>query len=114
MKKLFFISIIILFSSPILAFNSSSFLISQLAFKNYDYQHSILDYDIKDSKLSNGNLLDKIIAAVIIEDLYVANKIADELLSKDKYNQEAYIVKLVYLYLNRMLVVCRIYPSTIH
>tara|TARA_B100002051_G_C16724545_1_gene634519 strand:+ start:231 stop:1529 length:1299 start_codon:yes stop_codon:yes gene_type:complete len=103
MKKLFFISIIILFSSPILAFNSSSFLISQLAFKNYDYQHSILDYDIKDSKLSNGNLLDKIIAAVIIEDLYVANKIADELLSKDKYNQEAYIVKLVYLYLNKKL-----------
>ena len=100
MKKVIFLSIIIFISSPILAFSSSSFLISQLAFKNYDYSTSLKKFNYKESQFYNENLLDKIIAAVIIEDLSTANKLANDIITKDENNQEAYIVKLVYLYLN--------------
>ena len=57
-------------------------------------------FNYKESQFSNENLLDKIIAAVIIEDLSTANKLANDIIAKDENNQEAYIVKLVYLYLN--------------
>ena len=67
MKKLIFISLIALFSMPIAAFNSSSFLISHSAFKNYDYPTSLYDFKINKSNFSNSKLLDKIIAAVIVE-----------------------------------------------
>ena len=85
MKNLIFIVVISFVSIPVLAFSSSSFLISQLALNIY----------------SEINLLNKIIAAVIIEDLSQANKIANKLILNDKDNQEAYIVKLVYMYSNK-------------
>ena len=100
MKKLIFISIIIIFTKQIYALTSSSYLISQLAFKNYDYSTSLSDFDLSENFYSNAELLDKIIAAVIMEDLSQANEIANKLIAKDKENQEAYIVKLAYLYVN--------------
>ena len=101
MKRLIFISIILILTKQIYASTSSSYLISQLAFKNYDYATSLSDFDLNRSYYSNTELLDKIIAAVITEDLSQANKIANKLIEKDKDNQEAYIVKLVYLYVNK-------------
>ena len=100
MKKLIFISIIIIFTKQIYALTSSSYLISQLAFKNYDYSTSLSDFDLSENFYSNAELLDKIIAAVITEDLSQANEIANKLITKDKENQEAYIIKLAYLYVN--------------
>ena len=100
MKKLIFIILFALFSTPTWASTSSSFLISQSAFNNHDYSKSLYKFEIRKNNFSNDELLDKIIAAIITENLVLANKIADELISKDKDNQEAYIVKLVYLYLN--------------
>ena len=41
LKKLLFVSILLLFSGKLLAFTSSSFLISQYAFKNHDYSVSL-------------------------------------------------------------------------
>ena len=101
MKRLIFICIISLISLPILAFSSSSFLISQIAFSSYDYKASLSNFNQLDSNFSNSKLLDQLIAAIITEDLTTANKIADKLISQDKENQEAYIVKLTYLYLNK-------------
>ncbi len=101
MKKLIFIAITTIFSLPLWASTSSSFLISQSAFKNHDYAATLSHLNIENSNFSNHKLLDKIIAAVIMEDLYIANKIANELIIKDKENQEAYIVQLVYLYQNK-------------
>ena len=100
MKRLIFIGIIIIFTKQIYALTSSSYLISQLAFKNYDYSTSLSDFDLSENFYSNAELLDKIIAAVIMEDLSQANEIANKLIAKDKENQEAYIVKLAYLYVN--------------
>ncbi len=101
MKKLIYISIFLFFSTSISALTSSSFLISQLAFKNYDYPRSLSDLKINENNFSNSNLLDKIIAAVIVEDLSTANELSSQLITKDKDNQEAYIVKLTYLYINK-------------
>ena len=84
MKRLIFISIIIIFTKQLYAFTSSSYLISQLAFKNYDYISSLTDFDLSGNYHSNAELLDKIIAAVITEDLSQANKIANKLMLKDK------------------------------
>ena len=101
MKNLIFIVVISFVSIPVLAFSSSSFLISQLAFKNYDFNESLSNFETELNIYSEINLLNKIIAAVIIEDLSQANKIANKLILNDKDNQEAYIVKLVYMYSNK-------------
>ena len=89
-----FISFIVLFG-----FSSSSYLISQSAFYSHDYTGTLLNYD--NEKLPsnlNDNLLDKIIAAIITEDLPLANNIAKNILLNEKENQEAYIVQLSFLY----------------
>ena len=87
-----------LFSSNLWAFSSSSFLVSQSAFKNYDYDLSISHLGGNELNVTNTSLLDKIIAAVITKNLNLANRLANEILLTDKNNQEAYIVNLVYYY----------------
>ncbi len=100
-RKLLILIFLVLFSLPLSAFSSSNFLISQSAFKNYDYSAALLNISSKDISLSNTNLLDRVISAVIVEDIDLANKIASEILIEDEVNQEANIVKLVYLYSNK-------------
>ena len=68
-KKLLILNFLLFFSLPLLAFSSSSFLISQSAFKNYDYSIALSDFSDKEIKLSSANLLDKVISAVITEDI---------------------------------------------
>ncbi len=89
------------YSLPLWAFTSSSFLVSQSAFKNYDYFVSINNLNESDLSLSYSSLLDKLIAATITEKINLAYKIADELLKYEKDNQEAYIVKLVFYHKNK-------------
>ena len=101
-KKPIFLLIILLFSSNLWAFSSSSFLVSQSAFKNYDYDLSISHLGGNELNVTNTSLLDKIIAAVITKNLNLANRLANEILLTDKNNQEAYIVNLVYYYITRV------------
>ena len=100
-RKLLILNFLVFFSFPLFAFSSSNFLISQLAFKNYDYFAALSNFSNKEIKLSSSNLLDKVISAVIIEDIDLAHKIASEMLIEDNENQEALIVELVYLYSNK-------------
>ena len=102
-RKLLILNFLVFFSFPLFAFSSSNFLISQLAFKNYDYPAALSNFSNKEIKLSSSNLLDKVISAVIIEDIDLAHKIASEMLIEDNENQEALIVELVYLYSNKKL-----------
>ena len=97
-RKLLILNILLFFSAPLFAFNSSGFLISQSAFKNHDYSAALSSFGGNEIKLSNNDLLDRVISAVITEDIDIANTIASEILLNDNDNQEAYIVKLVYLY----------------
>ena len=97
-RKLLILNFLLFFSMPVLAFTSSTFLISQSAFKNHDYKAAIFNFRNSENKLTSDKLLDKVISAVITEDIGLANKIASKILSEDAENQEAYIVKLVNLY----------------
>ena len=100
LKKLIFAFFLCFYCNTTLASSSSNFLISQSAFKNQDYSISLSNFSINRSNLSNENLLDNVVAAVIVGDISLAEKISDEILSKDPNNQEAYIVKLTYFYQN--------------
>ena len=102
-RKLLILNFLVFFSFPLLAYSSSNFLISQSAFKNYDYPTALSNFSNKEIKLSSTDLLDKAISAVIIEDIDLAHKIASEMLIEDNENQEALIVELVYLYSNKKL-----------
>ncbi len=100
-KKLFFISLLIVFNTSVFATSSSTFLISQLAFKNYDYPATLLNFNADKIKLSQDQLLDKAIAAIITEDINLAKDIANKILEKNKNNQEAYIIQISSLFLDK-------------
>ena len=100
-EKLFFVCLIFLFNTSVLALSSSSFLISQSAYKNYDYSSTLFNFDADKIKLSQDGLLDKAIAAVITEDINLAADIADRILENNIDNQEAYIIKISSLYLDK-------------
>tara|TARA_B100000674_G_C37622651_1_gene815073 strand:- start:15 stop:794 length:780 start_codon:yes stop_codon:yes gene_type:complete len=100
-RKLLILNFLVFFFTPLMAFSSSNYLISQSAFKNYDYSEAISSFRNKDVDLSSSNLLDKAISAVIIEDIDLAYKIASNILLIDDKNQEAFIVKLAYLFTNK-------------
>ena len=100
-KKCFFICLLISFNTCVFATSSSNFLISQLAFKNYDYPATLLNFNADKIKLSHDQLLDKAIAAIITEDINLAKDIANKILEKNKNNQEAYIIKISSLFLDK-------------
>ena len=113
MKKLLIFYLITAFSMPVMAYTSSNFLISQLAYKNHDYETSLFDFNIDTAKYPNNDLLDKLIASVILENLEFANNISDNILKFDKDNQEAYLVKLVNLLLdNKSNEIKKLYSDT--
>ena len=97
-KKLQIISIILIINSSSFALTSSSFLISQSAYENYDYSSSLLNFDIDKVNLSEDSLLDKAIAAIITEDIDLASKIAKNILTEDKNNAEALIITAASFY----------------
>ena len=100
-KKLLILNFLLFFSKSLMAFSSSTFLITQSAFKNHDYFEALSSFSTNMVKFSNKDLLDKAISAIITEDIDLANKIANEILSEDFEHQEAYIIKLVYLFYNK-------------
>ena len=113
MKKLLIFYLITAFSMPVMAYTSSNFLISQLAYKNHDYETSLFDFNIDTAKYPNNDLLDKLIASVILENLEFSNKISDNILKFEKDNQEAYLVKLVNLLLdNKSNEIKKLYSDT--
>ncbi len=97
-KKLQIIAIILIVNSSAFALTSSSFLISQSAYENYDYSSSLLNFDIDDVNLSEDSLLDKAIAAIITDDIDLASKIAKNILTEDKNNAEALIITAASFY----------------
>ena len=101
LEKCFFICLLISFNTCVFATSSSNFLISQLAFKNYDYPATLLNFNADKIKLSHDQLLDKAIAAIITEDINLAKDIANNILEKSKNNQEAYIIKISSLFLDK-------------
>ena len=79
MLKIAKISIFLLFSvlsSVISASESASYLISQTAFNNYDYNQVLSEYKNASKENFKDDYLDELISAVIIEDIKLAENIS--------------------------------------
>ena len=86
---------IFLFSKTIFASSSASFLISQTAFNNYDFNQVISEYESKTNQEYKNDYLDELISAVITENVVLAEKISTKILLKDPNNQEAKLLMMV-------------------
>ena len=96
--KIFIYLYILLFSKIILASNSASFLISQTAFKNYDFSQVLYEYSVNTNKDYKNDYLDELISAVVTENMTLAEKIAKKILLTNPDNQEAKLVSMVKAY----------------
>ena len=94
---------ILLFSKAILASSSASFLISQNAFNNYDFDQVLYEYSINQNEDFKNDYLDELISAVITEDIIVAEKIAKKILLIDPDNQDAKLVRMTQAFKNNRL-----------
>ena len=68
MKKIYKLIVflfILFFSNNIVAFNSSSYLISQSAFKNYDFTTVLYQFSKNNSNFEDKNYLDELISSII-------------------------------------------------
>ena len=98
MLKIAKISIFLLsffLSSVISASESASYLISQTAFNNYDYNQVLSEYKNASKENFKDDYLDELISAVIIEDIKLAENISKKILLIDSNNQEAKLVSVV-------------------
>ncbi len=102
--KYFIFIYILLFSKAILASSSASFLISQNAFNNYDFAQVLYEYSINQGEEFKNDYLDELISAVVIEDILVAEKIAEKILLIDPDNQEAKLVQMTKAIKNNRLI----------
>ena len=68
-SKIFLYFLIFLFSKTIFASNSASFLISQTAFNNYDFNQVLLEYSSNTDQEYKNDYLDELISAVITQNI---------------------------------------------
>ena len=94
-SKIFLFFMFFLFSKTIFASNSSSFLISQTAFYNYDFEQVLNEYKSKINQDYKNDYLDELISAVITENIILAEKISKKILNIDPDNQEAKLLLMV-------------------
>ncbi len=99
--KIFIYLYFFLISKSILASSSASFLISQNAFNNYDFDQVLLEYRTNQNDVYKGDYLDELISAVVTENINVAEKIAKKILINNPNNQEAKLVSMVKAYNNK-------------
>ena len=83
------------FSGAIFASESASYLISQTAFNNYDYNQVLSEYKKLPEENLKNDYLDELISAVIIEDIKLAQNISKKIMLIDPSNQEAKLVSIV-------------------
>ena len=83
-------------SKNLLGNNSSSYLISQQAFKNYDFFTVLNKFKIENNKVDFQEYSKELFSATITENLILANEIAEKILSKDTLNQDAIMLYIVF------------------
>ena len=91
----FLLLFILISCNTVYASSSSSFLITKSAFNNYDFNKVLNQYNNEKLEKINDNLLDELIAAVIKENLDLANNISKNILSANPNNQEARLLSMV-------------------
>ena len=104
-KKATFIFIILSFLNvgSASALNSSSYLISKIAFQLNDFETVLNQFEIND----NSNLSDyrdQMISFIILEDYELANQISLKILKDDEEHQEAKMVNFAFSLLNNLTI----------
>jgi len=99
--KIFIYLYILLFSKIILASNSASYLISQTAFNNYDFNQVLHEYNANQNEDYKNDYLDELISALVTENIVLAQKIAEKILLINPDSQEAKLVSMVTAYNNK-------------
>ena len=96
--KTFIYLYIFLFSKTILASSSASFLISQTAYKNYDFDQVLYEYSLNQNEEYKNDYLNELISAVVTENMILAKKIAEKILFINPDSQEAKLVSMIRAY----------------
>ncbi len=99
--KIFIYLYILLFSKIILASNSASYLISQTAINNYDFNQVLYEYNANQNEDYKNDYLDELISALVTENIVLAQKIAEKILLINPDSQEAKLVSMVKAYNNK-------------
>ena len=102
-RIIFFVIIIAIFSKKILALNSSSYLISQHAFKDYDFARVLYEFNKRNNLNLNLLHIDELVSSTITENINISSKISDEILLIDPNNQEALFFNFVYFCAKRTI-----------
>ena len=103
MKKIYKLIVflfILFFSNNIVAFNSSSYLISQSAFKNYDFTTVLHEFSNNNRNFQINNHIEELISSTIKVNIKLANKISKQILLYEPDNQEARLVLMTNYLIN--------------
>ena len=90
MKKIYKLLVflfILFFSNNIVAFSSSSYLISQSAFKNYDFTTVLHEFSNNNRNFQINNHIEELISSTIKVNIKLANKISKQILLYEPDNQ---------------------------
>ena len=93
--KILLVFITFFLCKTIHAYSSSSFLISQTAFNNYDFTQVLYEYSYEKDLEYKGSYIDELISAVITEDIILAKKISNKILLTYPNNQEAKLISII-------------------
>ena len=94
-SKILLVFITFFLCKTIYAYSSSSFLISQTAFNDYDFTQVLYEYSYEKDLEYKGNYIDELISAVITEDIILAKKISNKILLTYPDNQEAKLISII-------------------
>ena len=103
MKKIYKLLVflfLLFFCNNIAAFNSSSYLISQSAFKNYDFTTVLHEFSNNNRNFQNNNHIEELISSTITVNMKLANQISKQILLYEPDNQEARLVLMTNYLIN--------------
>ena len=92
---------ICLYSNNVYALSSSSYLISHIAFKSYDFENVLVGFGNDEKTLNLNDYNNKLTSLVILNNLSKANQVALSILKNEPTNQESLIVNLVHSLKNK-------------
>ena len=105
-KLIYIIKILVIFliSSNSFSKTSSSYLIANTAMTLFDYEKANIHYSADELNINDFDLERKMLAFVNSNSFEEAYKVAEEMLNRDKTNQESLLILLVYSQKNNLTI----------
>ena len=101
LSSVFLLINICLYSNNVYALSTSSYLISNIAFKSYDFENVLVGFGNDKNTLNLNDYNNKLTSLVILNNLSKANQVALSILKNEPTNQESLIVNLVHSLKNK-------------